>query len=410
MARRSGGSRGLTTRRGRTLPHGDPAPIPRIARIPRIALIIRMSLLLLAGALIAAILARPATAEQPLDLPTELVDGRGALEDTAALETLQDRLVRERGLQLFVVVVDDFGGHSAQEWAERTADLSDLGDQDLLLAVATQERSLELRVPSGTGLSPSTVSGLRSQAETELGQGQLDSAVLTVAEGLTDGPWSDPAGRSTRAALWGLGLGSAALLIGIGVMAWLMRSRRRAAEERALEEATMLARLYGAAAVATDQALDEAELEVSFAEAEFQPSLVDRLRDRLSAAREDSLRAHRLRSETASGPSDDLRWLVPATQARDQLGTALDLTTRSQKVLDGLGEELTDLRRQVDLVPDRLVALTAAADRSQLPADVTRTVTELLARARSALDSGRPEGAVLPLETVGIHLRSQAEQ
>ena len=89
--------------------------------------------------------AAPAAAvrqEAPLRVPGQVTDQVGALEGREGeVDEALARLQRDTGVQLFVVYVADFSGVNAQEWAEETATKSDLGLDDILLAVATQDRA-----------------------------------------------------------------------------------------------------------------------------------------------------------------------------------------------------------------------------------------------------------------------------
>ena len=71
--------------------------------------------------------------------------GGRATEVRAALDTLR----REDNVQLWVVYVDSFEGINAQDWADQTARLSDLGLNDMLLAVAIGDRCVRLLRRSG---------------------------------------------------------------------------------------------------------------------------------------------------------------------------------------------------------------------------------------------------------------------
>ncbi|MEU3446062.1 TPM domain-containing protein [Streptomyces thermolilacinus] len=78
----------------------------------------------------------------PLDRRGQITDRVDALGLRAPeVARALDRLYDEHRLQLFVVYVRDFSGRSPQDWADATADLGGLGTDDVLLAVATRERT-----------------------------------------------------------------------------------------------------------------------------------------------------------------------------------------------------------------------------------------------------------------------------
>lgn len=364
---------------------------------------------LVAGAvLFLGLAAGPAAAEEPFDLPGELVDPGGRVTSVQAVEAAQDALVRDRGLQLFVVVVDDFDQLPAQEWVEQTARLSGLGAGDLALAVAADEQELALHVPDGTGLAGSAVASVRAQGEARLADGDVDGAVTAVATGLQQARWQDPA-RGTERAAWWTALGVVALMLVAGTLLTLAarrRSRARDAERLAQARAELAA--LGPETVALDRVLADADLEVAFAEAEFEPSLVADLRDDVATARADSLRAHRLRADVATGPSDAPRWQVKPAQALSTVQEARRLTADATTTLRPLPDRLRELRRTADLVPGRLAGLRDRATATDLPPEARTAVEALLTRARTDVEAGRPEEAAVPLDTVVEHLKAHA--
>jgi uncharacterized membrane protein YgcG len=102
-----------------------------------------------AAVAIAVSLAMPAAAhaQDPVDLDGAYVlDQAGVVtgsEDN--IEASLDRLYADTGIQLFVVYVDSFtGAASAADWANTTAELSQLGEKDALLAIATAAPSTNL--------------------------------------------------------------------------------------------------------------------------------------------------------------------------------------------------------------------------------------------------------------------------
>ena len=105
---------------------------------------------MLLAILMAALLVAPgATAEPPLRLATQLTDNAGVLSapQRANVQRALDQLYETKRIQLWVVFVDDFSGQNYEDWAQNTIRLSDLGDDDALLAVATQDRALSFQVP-----------------------------------------------------------------------------------------------------------------------------------------------------------------------------------------------------------------------------------------------------------------------
>jgi len=81
----------------------------------------------------------PALAEEPFRLTDQVVDEAAVVGNEAPVEDAIDELQAEDGTQLYVVFVDSFEGMGAGEWMQSTGNLSGLGGDDALLAVAKAE-------------------------------------------------------------------------------------------------------------------------------------------------------------------------------------------------------------------------------------------------------------------------------
>ncbi|WP_067823512.1 TPM domain-containing protein [Nocardia inohanensis] len=129
-----------------------------------------------------------AGAEQPQRLPTYVTDQAGALRggQAAELQAAIDALYAKDHERLWVVYVRDFSGMDAQAWGEQTARLSNFGDRDVLLSVATEDRAYAF-----TGTTPESVSDkevdrlLVDKVEPELRAGDWAGAGLAAADGLS---------------------------------------------------------------------------------------------------------------------------------------------------------------------------------------------------------------------------------
>jgi len=86
------------------------------------------------------LLAPPAAAVPPFDVPGQITEQAGLDLDTGRVQASLDDLRDATGTQLFVVFVDSFDGDDGQTWADRTAQVSGLGGTDVLFAVATGDR------------------------------------------------------------------------------------------------------------------------------------------------------------------------------------------------------------------------------------------------------------------------------
>lgn len=113
--------------------------------------------LAVAGALVLGGAVGPVAASDPFDVENApVVDTTGTIP-TAELADVADaieELADERDVQLFVVFVDRFSGESLPErWVNETADLSSLGGDDILLAIAIDTRAYAYSTGSWIPLS-----------------------------------------------------------------------------------------------------------------------------------------------------------------------------------------------------------------------------------------------------------------
>src|SRR6478736_6736818 len=82
--------------------------------------------------------------EPPFRVPSQITDQVGVLSgsDRTDVQTALDQLSADANVDLFVVYVDTFDDPStATDWAAQTAKLSDLGSNQMLLAIATGGRA-----------------------------------------------------------------------------------------------------------------------------------------------------------------------------------------------------------------------------------------------------------------------------
>ncbi|GFG84526.1 TPM domain-containing protein [Mycolicibacter algericus] len=181
--------------------------------------------------LTAALLVAPSAAAQPpLRLPSSITDSAGVLSqsDRAEVQAAIDKLYADRHVRLWVVYVEVFSGQTADGWGRSTAQLSDLGNNDALLAVATADRSYAFLVSNGISeISTSQVDALRrNQIEPALHRGDWAGAAAVAADGLD-------AAAAPAEVNWAPILIALAAVAAAGVVVWLvarqLRRRRHAA-------------------------------------------------------------------------------------------------------------------------------------------------------------------------------------
>ena len=340
-------------------------------------------LLVLLAATVAAVLLTlaPAYADDPFHLPDEVVDKSGVLRDETSVRVALDRLHHETGLQLFVVFVDDFGGLSGADWADQSAGLSHLGDADLLIAVATAERSWGMSVSDESGISTDQQDRVSAEfVEPQLRDSNWDGAVVAAADGfLLMSQEESSTGRHTLVAVAGFaGLGAA----GYGVHVLRRRATEgRRARERAVQRAT-ISESVGGSLVALDNRLATAENEVQYAEAEFAGELTEPFRQAVDLSRAEAIEAYRLRTQIG-----DVEVVGDHGKTLDQFEQLRALVERADTRLQVQTTHFNELRQLADRAPQRIEELTAGV------AAGTRTLDDLepLVATRTDLRAGQRE-------------------
>ncbi|MCZ2805009.1 TPM domain-containing protein [Modestobacter sp. VKM Ac-2983] len=172
-----------------------------------------------------------ATAEQPVALDAPITDEAGVLgAGAAAAEEAVAELRSQTGMVLSAVFVPSFDGvEDGADWAELTAMESELGDEEVLLAVATDEAEYEWWVGSESALQPDAVETLMSEdVEPAIVEGDWSGAVVALADGLQSTDVVDPAMPS-----WSATRTAVVVVVLVGVLtAFYLVSRRGSPEDR----------------------------------------------------------------------------------------------------------------------------------------------------------------------------------
>src|SRR6202008_4803110 len=154
------------------------------------------------------LLATPAGAQPPSKLTDHITDSTGVLTDSnrAAVNSAIDRLYHDRHIQLWVVYVDNFSRFKPENWASKTRDTSGMGNNDVLLAVATNTKSYAFDVPptAAQDLTPAQLNSLQSnKIEPAIGAKDWSGAAVAAADGLDKSDNSaKSASSSKRIWLW----------------------------------------------------------------------------------------------------------------------------------------------------------------------------------------------------------------
>lgn len=341
---------------------------------------------LAAGLLALAVLglwAAPARADAPGRLAAQVTDRAGVLGGgRASVDSALARLQSDAGVQLFVVFVESFDGTPAESWTERTAQLSDLGSRDALLAVATDDRSFWYSFPDDprfTNAELETVA--RDGIEPALARGDWAGAVVAAADG-----YRSAAGGSGSTIGVGAGLGSVLcpiVVLGavlIAALLWVRGRRRRTAvvgtpggAPVGAEAATSgtpadpsadvstedLGNRANALLIELDDDLRASERELGLAAAQYGAEVTEPFRAALESARQDVAEAFRLRMTLDEEPAPD------EAARRRTFGEIISRCESADARLDAESEQfdrLRDVEGRVEQVVDEMERRRAAVE------------------------------------------------
>ncbi|HEY7272611.1 MAG TPA: TPM domain-containing protein, partial [Actinoplanes sp.] len=292
-------------------------------------------------AIFAAVLwAAPVSADPPSRLATQVTDTVGALSSgRSEVDAALERLRADTGIQLFVVFVDSFDGTPAQEWTDETARLSDLGDRDALLAVATQDRSYAYSFPDDPRISERELAAVaRDDIEPALSRGDWSGAVVAAADGYR------AAASGSSSLVW------VVLVLAVVVVAgliWVVVRRRRRRARAAVAAAPAapagpstdeLSDRANALLIELDDDLRASERELDLATAQYGAEATARFRTALDSARADVAEAFRLRMTLDEEPD------VDEPTRRERLTAIIDRCTAADQRLDAESEDFDRLR------------------------------------------------------------------
>jgi hypothetical protein len=381
--------------------------------------------------------AGPALADQPFRLDQQVVDETGELSgDASQVQDALDQLQSEDGTQLFVVFVNTFEGETGKQWASETAQLSQLGGNDGLLAVAVDDHLYGFYRPETSDLSTDEIDQLAGQqVEPDFHDGNWGEGVVAFADILRTGDAASSSADSGSGGSGGSGGVTLLLLGAIGVAgggAYLVsRSRRRKREAlpppvQRLEKpdpyaGTTTEQLQfqaSSALLELDEAMKTSQLDLDFARVQYGEESVASFATAMAQSRDELSRAFTIRQQLDDDiPEDEpttrqmlgqILALTAAADARldaqaEAFGKLRDLENTAPQVLDSLEPRIAELRARVPQEEQRLAGLQGRFAPGAL-ASVADNVTQARARldaadaevreAREAVAAGRPGDAV----------------
>ncbi|MGB5952293.1 MAG: TPM domain-containing protein [Ornithinimicrobium sp.] len=321
---------------------------------------------------------RAALAEDPLDVPGQIYDSAGVLSGSEDdIEAAFDQLSDERGLQLFVAFVDSFDGagdNSGAAWAEATFAASGMGGDDVLVAVAVEDRKYGSYTSNDSGLTRDQVLAVENDfVLPALGDEDWPGAAIAAAEGLaqTDpdaaGDQSDTGPELTQdedTSVLGNDGGFdfpwffIVPIIGFALALyfnWRGNKAARGGTARTTDTSTaagvptqQLRSNAAAALVDLDNEIRSADEELSFAQAQFGEQRTQRFSEVLKGAKAQAQEAFRIRAELDDADPE------PEPVQRTMLAQIIDIASSAGQALASHTEEFADLRSLEARVPQFL--------------------------------------------------------
>lgn len=358
-----------------------------------------------------------ASATDPLTLDSGYVtDAAGVLSasEKDAVEARLQELTENSSADLFVVFVDEFTSPGDRvEWADTTATRSNLGPDQYLLAIATDQRSYYISAAEGGPLSNSRLDDIEQEIQPLLAQDDWDGAILLAADEIQ----GDGGAGALQTFLVVAGLIALALVAWL-VIALLRRSRRAAAIRKrgAMPEHPDPADPFstltdeqvhtqaGSALVQADDAITSSREELGFAIAQFGEgataeftTAVDQAKAKLSEAFE---LKQKLDDEIEDTVHEQRAWNIRIIRIADEIDVLLDANTDAfdslRKLEQNAPQELERVRREraalapvLDGAAPALAALSAtyAGEALGTVADNPAHAQERAALADHAIDA-----------------------
>ncbi|WP_454778604.1 TPM domain-containing protein [Georgenia muralis] len=362
-------------------------------------------------------IAGPAGAVPPEQLTEQVTDVADVLS-TAEEQDVQeviDQVQDETGQLVYVAFVDDFTGMGSNQWAVETAELSNLGPANVLLAVGIDVNSYGYALHDSSAVTEAELEDLLAQdVVPQLSDGAFAAAATTFAQevgaaatGTSDGGVGDVGGGSILGGLLGFGLLAIVVIGGVA----MFRSRKKSAQDRPAQARRLppdhplnlptpeLAKRAGSALLSADDAIRSSEQELGFAKAQFGLQATDAFTAALGVAKEKAQRAFHIRQlldddqpETEEQQRQMYADILQLTgeverglsEHAEEFVRLRNMQARAPQVLDELEQRAGEVARQIEGARAQLAALS-----NQYPAPALASVSRNPDQARALLESAR---------------------
>lgn len=310
-----------------------------------------------------------AHAEDPVTFgASHIADKVGAIGDREAEVTAAlDQLYTHTRSDLFVVYVANFSGVADREqWADQTAVNNGLGTNDVLLAVATNDREYQLSVDPNSTLTDAQLSDVETIAiEPALRESDWAGAAIGAAEGLAASINGEqvvapaitpgnptPSGGGGASVLW---VALLAIVVIGAIVFFVLRRRRVSTSSTSGKGSTTgidsvpterLGQQASSALVQTDDAIKTSEQELGFAIAQYGAASTVAFQAALSAAK-----AQLIKGFTLQQKIDDVE---PDTEEQERAWYTeiIDLCAQANTALDEQAADFDELRQLEKRAPE----------------------------------------------------------
>lgn len=373
---------------------------------------------LLAGLVGAPALAGVHPAEDPFRVNGSVTDLAGVLTpgEITQIESSLGDLGDSVSVDLFVVYVETFTGEGADNWANEAAEISGMGMNDLLLAVAVEDRNWSISADNNSDLGPDeaqrvfVASGERDLANDDWGQAPITYAEAIEAH-LTQVAQPAPGPAQTGGGFDFLPL-ALLLAAGAGLVAFFFSRRKKEpakpAESGRLEDMPLpeLSRRAGSALVQVDNELRASEQELGFAQAQFGLQATESFSRAIASAKKDATAAFeaqkKLDDTTPDTDQEKRNYYLTIIRISEKVHAALmaekksfeelrAMESRAGEVLDQMGTRASEVASRVEGARSVISSLQGQYTPSALASVSTNPdqAEALLTSATKAITAGK---------------------
>lgn len=360
-----------------------------------------------------------ASGQAPLRMADQVVDAAGVFtqQDHTEITDAIDDLYSSRQIQMWVVYVDSFDGLTPAQWTDATENLSEFGDRDVVLAVATNDGAYRLTATTAVDdLTQEEIDKIANDSlKPAVEKKEWSRAAVDTIHGI------DNAGEGESRALWVVGA-LVVVLLAVGGVAYVLTRRRRSDDDAdmthvdesltldqlAEEPLDVLAAWADEVLVATDNAVRTSTDELTLALDELDEGEVAPFAKALIAAQQALTESFELRHSLVGDDLPDnehraklIEIITACSDADARLDAQVDAFDAKRDLVANAGERLDALTERIAETTARVAGteaiLTGLRDAGDFPA-ITDNLGLATIHAQFADDTvgqGR-EAAALP--------------